>query len=497
MPKTIKIGKAPGNDFVISNPTVSRNHAILTVTDDNQHALLRDLGSTNGTYVNGKRITKEENIDLSHQLQFGSETTSLKAILDRTRVTPAPPTDPNSRTIGRSSECQIKMNYDDVSKRHAILTKRSDGSIYIEDTNSSNGTYVNGERITSRKLQKGDQVTITRNHPLDWESIFPTHPQVQKHPRTKPIAAVAAAIIAIIGIGIGAYWWWNNPWDKERIYEEYNSSVCWTYIAYGYTVTVDGEDFTTQLCQAVNGECSGTDGYVYVDGNKLVPGYTQSQGTAFFISKDGKLATNLHVTRPWLFDGNLEVIRQLANKVVSLYAVNDPLLTKSEVKVEGVALAMYVIPNGLPLSNDNMVRCSEIKGHDDTDIDVAIIQTDTRSLPAKVTNIIDINNADLTEDALKEGKTIYTIGFPYGASIAISSTQELMNQIHSGSITQNRGEYEFGHDAATAGGASGSPIINDRGRLVGIHHAGMTGSTGAQGFNMGIKAKYIVNLLNQ
>ena len=58
-----------------------------------------------------------------------------------------------------------------------------------------------------------------------------------------PIAAVAAAIIAIIGIGIGAYWWWNNPWDKERIYEEYNSSVCWTYIAYGYTVTVDGEDF--------------------------------------------------------------------------------------------------------------------------------------------------------------------------------------------------------------------------------------------------------------
>jgi hypothetical protein len=38
-------------------------------------------------------------------------------------------------------------------------------------------------------------------------------------------------------------------------------------------------------------------------------------------------------------------------------------------------------------------------------------------------------------------------------------------------------------------------MINDKGRLVGIHHAGMTGVTGAQGFNRAIKAKYIYDLL--
>ena len=77
----------------------------------------------------------------------------------------------------------------------------------------------------------------------------------------------------------------------------------------------------------------------------------------------------------------------------------------------------------------------------------------------------------------------------------MNSNLELKNQVHGGSITQNRGDYEFGHDAETAGGASGSPIINDKGKLIGIHHAGMTGVTGAQGFNWAIKAKYISELL--
>ena len=96
----------------------------------------------------------------------------------------------------------------------------------------------------------------------------------------------------------------------------------------------------------------------------------------------------------------------------------------------------------------------------------------TLNLPEHVTNFIDINKADASEDAIKEGKTIFTIGFPYGTEMAMNSNQELKNQVHKGSVTQNRGEYDFGHDAVTAGGASGSPIINDKGRLVGIHHSG-------------------------
>lgn len=492
MPRTIRIGKSQENNFVINNPTVSRNHAELVVADDNCHAVLRDLGSKNGTFVNGVRIDKDKpkEIDRTSQLRFGSENTSLSAIISGTKVI-VPHLSNNGKVIGRNADCQIRMNYDDVSKRHAILTKRADGTIYIEDLNSSNGTFVNGERITSRILNKGDRVTITRNHELNWESIYSPTPAIpSSKSKSKRIVPIAAAIIVVIFIGI--YIWNNRSWSKERIYSEYNSAVCWVYTQYGYKVFVDGEDFTSTLCRLCDIE---DNEFIYLADEELKSGCLEAQGTAFFITDDGKLATNLHIARPWLYSNDINNIENGVNRIIALLATEYPLLNRSHVQVEGVMVGMYIIPNGLPISSGNLVRCSEVKCSDDTNKDVAIIQTETRDLTSRVEKIIDIKDADTSEKSITVGKTIFTIGFPYGASIAINNNQELRNQVHSGSITQNRGEIEFGHDAETASGASGSPIFNDKGKLVGIHHAGMTGVTGAQGFNMGIKAKYIQDLL--
>jgi V8-like Glu-specific endopeptidase len=89
-------------------------------------------------------------------------------------------------------------------------------------------------------------------------------------------------------------------------------------------------------------------------------------------------------------------------------------------------------------------------------------------------------------------------GGMYTLSVFLMADTEkgLQNQLQSGSITQSRGDYEFGHNAATAGGASGSPVLNEKGKLIGVHHAGMTGLTGAQGFNWAIKAKFVLELAN-
>jgi len=228
-----------------------------------------------------------------------------------------------------------------------------------------------------------------------------------------------------------------------------------------------------------------------------LPGVGAGQGTAFFISHDGKLATNLHNTRPWLFNtDHVEMLEDVANKILSLYSMSvNPLLSRSKMEVKCVITGMYIVPDGLTLNENNFIAIQEIYGHDDINKDVAIVQTVDHRLPPSVTSIIDITQADTSAEALAEGKTVFTIGYPYGADIALTSNNDLKNQVHGGAITQNRGEFEFGHDAATAGGASGSPILNDHGRLIGIHHAGMTGVTGAQGFNMAIKAKYIIDIM--
>src|SRR4051794_19807411 len=50
----LKIGKAPDNDVVIDHPTVSRNH--LVVRRQGDQFLVQDLGSTNGTFIDGAQV---------------------------------------------------------------------------------------------------------------------------------------------------------------------------------------------------------------------------------------------------------------------------------------------------------------------------------------------------------------------------------------------------------------------------------------------------------
>src|SRR5687767_8383991 len=53
-----QIGKGPRNDIVLADPAVSTSHAVIRM--ENGTYKLKDLGSRNGTVVNGKRITKTE-----------------------------------------------------------------------------------------------------------------------------------------------------------------------------------------------------------------------------------------------------------------------------------------------------------------------------------------------------------------------------------------------------------------------------------------------------
>ena len=53
---TVRIGSAPDNDVALTDRAVSRRHAEIRMTPNG--LLLRDLGSTNGTFINDVRITE-------------------------------------------------------------------------------------------------------------------------------------------------------------------------------------------------------------------------------------------------------------------------------------------------------------------------------------------------------------------------------------------------------------------------------------------------------
>ncbi len=82
----ITIGRAPGNDIVIENRTVSREHAKLSITDG--RIVVTDLNSSSGTYLyedgDLRRISYHEVSD-NDILLFGDERCLVRDLIEQVK----------------------------------------------------------------------------------------------------------------------------------------------------------------------------------------------------------------------------------------------------------------------------------------------------------------------------------------------------------------------------------------------------------------------------
>lgn len=104
-------------------------------------------------------------------------------------------------SIGRDLNCDIVINdsTDVISRRHALLNVTSSGKMTIIDQ-SSNGTYVNGIRISQNvpvPVSRKDIISLAHVAKLDWNQV-PKSNQWLKY-----AIAIVAAIVVIIGVVFG------------------------------------------------------------------------------------------------------------------------------------------------------------------------------------------------------------------------------------------------------------------------------------------------------
>ena len=80
--------------------------------------------------------------------------------------------EPQDQLIGRDPTCAISVIDPEVSRKHARLVW--DGENFTaEDLGSTNGTFVNGKRITTAHvLQIGDTVAFGENIALSYEAVY-------------------------------------------------------------------------------------------------------------------------------------------------------------------------------------------------------------------------------------------------------------------------------------------------------------------------------------
>lgn len=63
-------------------------------------------------------------------------------------------------TLGRSSSCHVSIKDPMVSGKHCSVSLNDEDRVIVKDLNSSNGTYLNGNKITETSIYIDDEVTI-------------------------------------------------------------------------------------------------------------------------------------------------------------------------------------------------------------------------------------------------------------------------------------------------------------------------------------------------
>ena len=166
------VGSSPEADIQIENNRISKKHLQLIYNSDRK-LIVQDLNSTNGTSLNGNFLKDAGIAELKNKDKLEIAGLGGVVILIENEKSPISIdkkdilkilNDKGKLLIGRSPDCDLILEGHTISRNHAVIIKESIDSYKIKDLDSSNGTFVNGNRIKGEcKITIHDKIFIGRN----------------------------------------------------------------------------------------------------------------------------------------------------------------------------------------------------------------------------------------------------------------------------------------------------------------------------------------------
>jgi S1-C subfamily serine protease len=367
--------------------------------------------------------------------------------------------------IGRGSDCELTLADGEASRRHAVMRPQPDGSVVLEDLGSTNGTFVNGQRITGPvSLRGGERVRIGDTE-MNFVDSDAGKTQMSQQPAFAATpgagAAGAGGASAAAGAAAGGGAAPPTPSRIERIM--LRRSVNRAMILAGVAITVA----VVVVILAVAGVFSGSG---KPDSSEIVTAVRPAT-VDVLISQTGQGV--IAGGTGWVLDADRGLI------VSNNHVINGA--DEVQVVVDGQKRQAQVV-GAAPCQDMSVIRVANNAG--------------LKTMPLG-------SQADL-----KAGDTVVAVGFPASAS----PQDHLVATV--GSVSDPKTQYDVAQasdvpflpnviqtDAAINPGNSGGPLVNQDKQLVGMNTAGLDEAGGrrlqGQGYAIGVdQIKRFVPLLS-
>jgi len=496
----LRIGREADNDVPIRDAHISGYHAVVYQTAPGYQIF--DLRSTNGVFVNGKRVW-HANLQPGDQIALGKgfvlDTGDLDGWFRKQKNKEISTERVDFLRIGKASDNEIQLEDSHVSRYHAIICFLGAGKgFHIYDLNSLNHTYVEGQSIEHKALQVVDQVTLGQNLELPWNQIIQLfsqraeqqmaqvksphetsnhairttwikeqlenvqrnvqieigreHEHTEKKIREKVIRFAIAGVgfIAVLGV-LYKVFIETGPIEQNAL--PYRDSVV---MVIHKQLALDKPDL---------GKKSQAHTYTQIDGTRIkvfssVSEDGKSYGSGFLYDHRGELfvITNKHVVQPSVYNSSLADVGRSGQLTVRLQGQS------REYPVEVVDV------------------------HPTQDVAVLKFREPVQ----------DFTSVEIDPDwgHVKDGDKVVCMSYPLAMAGQVSG--QVKADLIPGNIT-NKFPQRIKYNLVSAPGASGGPVFNGDGRVIAINQGGSIDKQGIhiQGINWGLPVIFAREIFQQ